>query len=159
MKIVYHCYGGTHSSVLAAALHTGKLNGCLPVTWQHLFRLPYFDRVDKKNSGKIYYIGRDEAGNEVYIMGCRNAGHIVETVIYQLETVIPMDTAELLLVSTIPCLNTLMRIGGFLSRQVGLTTTGRIFLLYGTRQALPKIIKLVREVKKKKLNLSCQDRI
>jgi hypothetical protein len=36
MKIIYHCYGGTHSSVIAAAIHLGLLpedrvpggNGC-----------------------------------------------------------------------------------------------------------------------------------
>jgi xylulokinase len=50
MKIIYHCYGGSHSSVLAAAIHTGRLNPERLPTGEELMALPYFTQ-----SGTPYF--------------------------------------------------------------------------------------------------------
>ena len=150
MKIIYHCYGGTHSSVLAAALDTGILNMHKPLTWQDLFACPYFDTVDKRDTGKINYMGENASGDDVYTMGCKNAGFIVENVVKELGKVTQLDTSELIMVNTIPCLNNLMRLGGLLSRQLGLITAGRFFLFHGSQLAYPKIKQTVLQVNKMK---------
>ena len=132
-------------------MDTGILNMHNPLTWQDLFTCPYFDTVDKKDTGKINYMGKNATGDDVYIMGCKNAGSIVETVVNELEKVVHFNTSELLMVNTVPCLNNWMRLGGFLSRQLGLVKAGRFFLFHGSKQAYPKIKLKVLQVKIMKL--------
>ena len=44
MKIIYHCYGGSHSSVIAAALHLGLLAKDRIPNETELMAIPYFDK-------------------------------------------------------------------------------------------------------------------
>ena len=45
MKIIYHCFGGSHSSVSAAALHLGLLDRQRTPTEEELVRIPYYDKT------------------------------------------------------------------------------------------------------------------
>jgi len=47
-------------------------------------------------------------------------------------------------IDTLTVVNIWMRIGGFLSRAVGLTRLGRPLVIYGTRRAFPLLVALVR---------------
>ncbi|HWJ02080.1 MAG TPA: DUF3189 family protein, partial [Verrucomicrobiae bacterium] len=48
MKIIYNCYGGSHSSVTAAAIHLGLVDcGKVPCA-RELWKLPYYDSQVKK---------------------------------------------------------------------------------------------------------------
>ncbi len=138
MKVIYHCYGGTHSSVLAAAMHLGLLEG-KNLSAPELFSCPLFDRLEHKKIGTINRMGRDSRGHEVYVMGCKNAGPLIEKILPEFCKILGADPRDILLVSTIPCLNIPLRIGGYLSRQAGLTAPGRFFLLLGARRSLPAI--------------------
>ena len=52
--VIYHCFGGTHSSIIAANLHLGRLPWQNNVSASQLFSLPYFDQLDSKQAGLIY---------------------------------------------------------------------------------------------------------
>ena len=54
MIIIYHCYGGTHSSVMAASLHLGLLPQDKKPTGKELLALPYFDQQSGADFGKIF---------------------------------------------------------------------------------------------------------
>lgn len=149
MKIIYHCYGGTHSSVLAAALHLDILDGEKFPSFRELLSCPYFDKVKSKDVGKIFFMGKDKKGHEVFVMGCRNAGPLVETVLKDFGSIMNIDPGEVILASTMPCLNILMKLGGLLSRSLNLVTAGRIFLFPGCMLAYGKIKKVVEQVKSK----------
>ncbi len=149
MKIIYHCYGGTHSSVMAAALHLGIFDQEKFPSFRELLSCPYFDKVKNKDVGKIFFMGKDEKGHEVFVMGCRNAGQLVETVLKDFSSIMNINPGEVILASTMPCLNILIRLGGLLSRSLNLVTAGRIFLLPGCMLAYSKIKKVVGEVKSK----------
>ena len=69
VKVIYHCYGRAHSSVVAAHLHLGNLPMAGPVSIEQLIGLAEFDRADPSQWGIPYLMGRDERGNEVYILG------------------------------------------------------------------------------------------
>ena len=69
MKVIYHCYGRAHSSVVAAHLHLGSLPMAGPVNIRQLLGLAEFDRADPSQWGIPHFMGRDEQGNEVYILG------------------------------------------------------------------------------------------
>ncbi len=152
MEVIYHCFGGTHSSVLCAALHLGIISNQHLPSFKELMDCPYFDKVPSSEAGIIHFIGYDTGGNAIYVLGCRGCGPIVEKVIQQIMHILRVTPDKILLVYTTPCLNRLLRIGGFLSRGLGLVTPGRILLYHGTRLAFADYKDLVHAVKAR-LNL------
>ncbi|MDO9535774.1 MAG: DUF3189 family protein [Bacillota bacterium] len=147
MKIIYHCYGGTHSSVMAASIHLGILDSRKRPSKKELLACPYFDEVDGKDSGRINFVGRDENNNEIYVMGCKGAGKIIDTFVEDLTRIMGNDAYDIVMADTKPCLNIVMKFGGFLSRRLSLLGIGRVFLYFGSRIAFEKIRTLVEQVK------------
>ena len=147
-KIIYHCYGGAHSSVTAAAIHLGQLRTDKIPTAQELMSLALFDRQTNDGHGQLHFFGFDEWGNQVYSVGCRSMG---QTMVKILRRVARMLGAadELVFVDTLHCVSLKMRLGGYLSRRWGLITLGRPLVIQGTREAFSQIVELVREVKHK----------
>ena len=139
MKVIYHCYGGTHSSVLAAAIHVGLLEGKNNLSARELFSCPLFDRLEHSQIGTINRMGKDSQGHEIYVMGCKNAGSLVEKILPEFCRILSIEPNSILLVCTIPCLNIFLRIGGYLSRRTKLVTLGRYFLLLGARRSMHTI--------------------
>lgn len=147
MIIIYHCYGGTHSSVMAASLHLGLLERNRKPTKEELSGLPYFDRQSDEDFGEFYFMGKDEKDSDVFIMGCKNAGFIVERALKNFCKIKGIERDEIIIVDTVPCLNILMKVGGFISRSLHLVTLGRLFLIPGCQIAFNKITSVVERVK------------
>ena len=147
MKLIYHCFGGTHSSVLCAALHLGMITDQQLPDYGDLMDLPYFDKVPSTDVGNIFRMGQDEQENEVYILGCRNCGPMVEKTTREMNRLLGITQNEVVMVNTTSSLNITIKIGGYLSRRLGLTGIGRILLCRGIRRAFPNFIKLVHSVK------------
>ena len=147
MKIVYHCYGGSHSSVTAAAIHLGYLASDKKPTPHTLMEIPFFDKQTDKDHGKFKFMGRDELGNEVYICGCRGLGKKVEKSLQGIAKIIDTPLDDIIYVDTLKGVNFLMRIGGFLSRRLRLVRLGRPIVLKGTVTAFNNFVNMVEEVK------------
>lgn len=147
MKIIYHCFGGTHSSVLCAALHLGMISDQQIPGYRELMECPYFDKVPSSQVGVIHYMGRDTRENDVYVLGCRSCGPIVEKVTAEMNSLLNIAPHEVSMVDTAPCLNILLKLGGFISRGLGLVSCGRILLYPGVRLAFNNFKGLVRRVK------------
>jgi len=148
LKVIYYCYGGTHSSPIAAALHTGLLSLDKPPTLSEIRHLPWFDNVTTAQRGQLFLVGRDQQGNFVYVCGRgREKRGITQAIIsgFRLAGGNPED---LLFIDTLPAVNVLMRVGGYLSRRLGLVSIGRPLVLYGAKLALPKLVAIVSEVKR-----------
>lgn len=146
MKVIYHCFGGSHSSVLAANIHVGNLSSQRFPTYKELFNLPYFDRTTNDDFGIIKLVGFDEWGNQVYSLGQMHLGRRFHPVIESLITI--TGTREhIVLMGTMPHVNVLMMAGGNLSRKRSLPEMGRPILYLGTRLAYPSLLKVVRRVK------------
>ncbi|MGB4505041.1 MAG: DUF3189 family protein [Syntrophaceticus sp.] len=144
-KIVYHCYGGSHSSVTAAGIHLGILPQERTATAAELLRVPHYDYHGSVTHGRFRFIGRDIYGNEVFVLGKRTAGPDVTILLYRIaelvgcgDEICPVDT-------TFP-INPLMVIGGFLSRRLNLVSLGRPIVLYGTQIAYPYLVKIAGDV-------------
>jgi len=144
MEIIYHCYGGTHSSVLAAARHTGLVMNNKSVNSQ-LFQIPFFDCQDRTNQGYLYFFAKDENGNRVYVIGRRWCHEALSLVLGGAKGE-PLPS-ELLLINTFCCVPWLLRLAGYLSRRLGLSRFTRPLLLLGMRQADGCIRELVFRVK------------
>jgi len=147
LHIVYTCFGGTHSSPVAAAIHLGKLPRDRLPTPQELLATPRFDTVHPKHRGQLAFAGLDKDGHRVYVLG--RGGLSADAVRSLLETaclLIGGRPARVLVCDTLPCVNFCMRIGGWLSREAGLVGIGRPIVTWGTLRAYPRIVRLVREV-------------
>jgi len=143
MKVIYHCFGGSHSSITAAAIHLGLLpRDRLPAAAE-LMSLPYFDARSRGEEGEIKYLGTDPFNNDVYAAGKKNLGARFEALLYDLTTALGLPRQGLLLLNTSPFVNPLMVLGGFTSRRLGMTTPGRPLVLLGSRRAYFSLVAFV----------------
>lgn len=148
-KIIYHCFGGAHSSLVAANIHVGRLSFDRPPTWEELMALPGYEQRTAKDHGHIFYVGNDEYGNEVYVLGRRNYSSVARRAIYGIARVIGLKAGEVVMIDAMPCVNWLMVIGGYLSRRCGLVRIGRPIVVAGTRRAFYYLCALALSVKER----------
>ncbi|HEX3030904.1 MAG TPA: DUF3189 family protein [Bacillota bacterium] len=146
MKIVYHCYGGAHSSVVAAAVHLGRIPLDRLPGIKEIEALPLFDRPVAEDHGLIRFMGRDEYANDIFTLGCRNGGRQMESVLRGLAELIgPPDSFAM--VDALPYVNWLMMLGGASSRRYGLTRFGRPIVAMGVQHFYWDIVNVVKRVK------------
>ncbi|MFY9175416.1 MAG: DUF3189 family protein [Peptococcia bacterium] len=151
MKFIYHCFGGSHSSITAAAIHLGLLPDNRPAQDIELLSVPLYDSQVGIDHGRIRFMGWDEKGNEIYITSKRNLhdkyGRIMQQILQLAEG--EELLSEVVFINTMPYVNLFMVIGGFLSRRWGSCRLGRRIVCYGTRQSYYKFAQLVRQLKEK----------
>lgn len=146
MRIVYTCYGGTHSSPVAAAVHLGQLPRDRIPSPSELLSLLLFDRTTSRQHGTIRPMGTDRLGHSIYVLGRGQGG---ESIIRAVRSGIQLSGGQdddVLFVNTLVAVNLWMRIGGFLSRALGWVKLGRPLVIYGTRRAFPNLVRLVEAV-------------
>ncbi len=148
MKIIYHCYGGAHSSVIAAAIHLNKLPANKRPLAEDILQCSYFDAAATEDRGAIYYLGKDEGGHDIYKMGCGQAGSIVEKFASGILKIYDKPSNDFYMANTLVCVNNLMRVGGFLSRSLKFISLGRPLVVKGTLKAYPSLVEFVLNVKK-----------
>lgn len=140
--MIYHCFGGSHSSVTCAGIHLGILpRDRIPVASEFM-QVPHFDCYEKITHGHFRFIGCTLGGEQIYVLGKRTLGpritHLLSRVAAVFEAsdrIYPVDTSRLI--------NLVMIIGGFLSRAIGLVTIGRPIAIFGTQLAYTKYLRLV----------------
>jgi hypothetical protein len=145
LKIVYHCYGGAHASPTAAAIHLGILSNNRLPSWNDFKKIPYFDCITNKDHGKLIFIGKDERGNEVYILGRRNSVQLVIHIIQEFLKLSGADYSQYYFVDCVQLYNPLMVTGGFSSRAMGWVKLGRPLVTLGTIFSFPILVAKVRE--------------
>ncbi|ACB85206.1 DUF3189 family protein [Natranaerobius thermophilus] len=151
MKIVYHCFGGTHSSVIAAAIHVGLLpQGSIPDI-DELDSIRIFDSPKNIIPGRLHFFGEDEQQNEIYSCGMKNNSHVVKNAIIDVMEKYGLDSGELKFVNTLPCVNLMMRIGGYTSQRLNLTSIGRPLVIRGSLKAYQDIEKTVHNTRQELL--------
>lgn len=151
MKIIYHCFGGSHSSVLAAALHLGLIEKNHLPSMEEMLALPYFDKTSKKDFGSIRFMGVDEFNNEVYVLGKKNVGRRYDNMLKGVASLLGKKD-ELVFVDCMTRVNIGMKLGGFTSRRMGWVSLGRPVLGRSTRKAFLDLVNLVEITRLKVIN-------
>ena len=146
MKIIYHCFGGTHSSVTAACIHLGLLPRDRLPKYDELIRITLFDRRDVSTIGKIVFMGKDDLGNEVYVVGRQSRPKLLYHVVEGLTDLFGIHREKIMLIDVSSYVNFLMRTGGFMSRRMGLVLLGRPIVTWGTLNNYKKIVSMVEKV-------------
>lgn len=147
MRIIYNCFGGSHSSVTAAAIHLQLLPETRIAAAKEFLSLPYYDAQVAADHGRIRFIGWDKDGNEIYISSKRNLRGNYGKIMDAVRRLIGAEDEKIIFIDTMPYVNIWMMIGGFLSRRWGWSDVGRAIVIYGTRQSYLRFCHLVQLVK------------
>lgn len=147
MIVIYHDVGGAHSSATAANIHINKLPMDRIPSPEEILALPTFDKIEKKDIGRLLYIGEDEFGAKVYTLSRQYKPNLVIPAIADMYNLLNGSLQGFFLADTSPSVNNLMRIGGFSSRRLGFVTFGRPIVTKGTQQAYSQIVDIVRKAK------------
>lgn len=148
MKVIYHCYGGTHSSITAASIHIGFFPAERIPDKEAFLRIPLYDRQEADEHGRMFFIGEDEYGNEVHIVARRNRPEVLENLFASLAAMFDIPRDDYMLVNVMARVNLTMKLGGFLSRRWGFIRLGRPIVMRGTQAAFFKVSALVKDVKR-----------
>lgn len=142
--VVYCCYGSSHTSVVAAAIHVGRLDPTSLPTRDTVLGLPRFDRVGRSELGRLFPAGRGPAGEEVYFAGFGPGRRLVHRAALDLLAAAEVPRGQVLLVDALSRADWLVRLGGTLSRGLGLVGVGRPLVAAGIRRVYPALADLVR---------------
>lgn len=112
-------------------------------TTEEILRVPYFDRMTAAQRGIALPAGVDKLGRQIFVLGRGKEKQGIEAALRSGWRMAGMDDSSLLFVDTLPCVNILMRVGGFLSRAAGWVTLGRPIVVRGTQMAYRNLCRLV----------------
>jgi len=145
MIIIYNCYGGTHSSILASAIHLKKLPKDRIPSSEEILALEYFNKLTYKDMGRLIFQGTDPEGNRIYTIGRGTSKALVPAMI-NLALELSKDkgiSEKYLFINCSPTVHPLMTVGGFFSRGLHIDPIGVPLLVNGVRLTYYNITKLV----------------
>jgi len=150
MIFIYHDFAGTHSTSLAAAHHLKLLTPAKgKLTREEILAVPYFNKLTKKDVGKLIFHGKDEEGNEVYTLARRRfkeAAPLLLDFYLLLENKYEFKD-KLILSNTSPTVPLAMTFGGLFSRGLKIDWIGVPLLIKGAQQSSELVSKLVDHTK------------
>jgi hypothetical protein len=145
MIFIYNCYGGTHSSSLAAAIHLKKLPTDRIPTTKEILDTDRFNKLTYKDMGSIIYRGTDEDGNKVFTLGRGTSKALVPS-LQNLITILQKDCGlkeKIIMSNMSPTVPPAMTMGGFFSRGLKINFIGVPLLVIGAKQRYKMVINLV----------------
>ena len=145
MLVIYYCYGGTHSSPVAAALTPAFSAERIP-TRKELLQLPWFDRSRRTSGASCSSWGKDRRQCHLHLRQGKERDGIAQA-IKSGFSLSGGDSQELFFVDTMPAVNLVMRVGGYLSRHLGLVALGRPLAILGAQLAFPQLLRIVQAAK------------
>lgn len=150
MIFIYHDFGGTHTTSLAAAYHLKQITSSSQVlSKEEILSIPYFNQLTKKDAGRIIFHGIDDEGHPVYTVGRRTSKQVVPALIglsdifkrrYHIDE-------KIIFSNTSPTVPLAMTLGGFFSRGLGIDSIGVPLLVKGAQQCCLHIYQLVEQTK------------
>ncbi|RXJ00719.1 DUF3189 family protein [Anaerobacillus alkaliphilus] len=149
MIYIYNCYGGTHSSALAAAYHLNKLPKDRLPTKEEILNIDIFNKLTTKDMGRIIFHGKDEEGHKVYTLG-RGKSKALVPALKELLFLVNDDhpqTDKVILSNASPTVPMAMTFGGLFSRRFHIDFIGIPLLIKGAHQTYHNIVSLVEKTK------------
>lgn len=146
MIFIYHDYGGTHTTSIAASIHIGLLPKDRVPTKNEILNTPYFDKLSYKDMGSLILRGTDRWGNKVFTVG-KGTSKALLPAMQNLTSILKNEWGgkdEVVFINTSPTVPFVMTMGGFTSRALKIKFIGRPLLVAGTKQTYFKIVNLVK---------------
>jgi hypothetical protein len=136
--VIYACYAGTHSSILAASVHLGIVDNGTPIC-----DLPYFDRRRTAEIGVPVFMGKDCSGAEVYALGTGWLSAPLERAVCDLIE-LSCPNVSVCICSVRGLLDFRARVGGFASRRCSLVFPGRNLIAGSLIRKVPQMRRAAR---------------
>lgn len=149
MIYIYNCYGGTHSSSVAAAIHLGKIRTDRIPSKEDILGIDYFNTLTYQDRGKIVFHGKDSEGDSVYTVGRGTCKYLVPSLV-DLVSVIQLQREhkeQVIFSNTSPTVPLAMTFGGFFSRACKIDVIGVPLLVKGVKQSFSVVKQLVEHTK------------
>lgn len=119
-------------------------------TKEEILSTPYYDQLPKESRGVLIYMGTDENLRKVYALGMgpyrTEYTKIAYNFVFQLAD---KNKKDIQIINVVPLLSLSVKLGGFMSRGVGLIKLGRPLTILGIQKRYNLFIKLVEDVKKR----------
>ncbi|AEE97142.1 DUF3189 family protein [Mahella australiensis] len=147
MKLIYTCYGGSHSSVTAAAIHLGYLPRKGMPTYGQFRAIPFYDEMDEDQLGKWVFMGTDEFNNDIYICGVKGDKDLAINAVYSYLNISGITADHIIMVDALITLHPLTSIGGYMSRHLRWVKLGRPLSIEGIMRTYGQFVELVDKVK------------
>ncbi|MFU0799194.1 MAG: DUF3189 domain-containing protein [Xylanivirga thermophila] len=147
MKIVYHCFGGAHTSITCAAIHLNFLPHDRIPRFNEFKAVPFYDKMDKEDVGMPLYMGQDDLGYDIYVMGMSGGKDVVIPAIKSYLNASYVDAKDIIFINALVKLHPITSLGGVASRKYGLVSIGRPMTIWGIRLTYPVLLDLVLKVK------------
>lgn len=141
MIVIYHCYGAAHSSVLSAAIHLGYLPEDRIPKIEEILKIQYFILPSTGEIGIPFYYGSDSSGNMIYCQGMGGLDGVIKQLLKDVMGEYNIPEESVITVNSLKKVNILVRIGGFLSRKLGLIFPGRLIAAFGLKMGLQAVFK------------------
>ncbi|NPV71363.1 MAG: DUF3189 family protein [Firmicutes bacterium] len=139
--VFYHCYGSAHSSVATAAIHLGLLPASRVPAVRELLALRWFDRVRHDQIGTPVYLGEDQTAARVFVLGLGPSRSAARRFVSEATSLCGLD-GRVSFVDCLPLAGGLVRVGGFLSRRLGVVRAGRFLAAVGVRRQYWRFVSL-----------------
>lgn len=104
--------------------------------------IPYYDKTSDSDFGSIRFMGTDEFGNDIYVLGKKSLGNRFSSILMGVAEILGKQD-DLIVVNCMDLVNWSMKLGGFTSRRLGLVALGRPVVSWGTRKAFSQLVNLV----------------
>ena len=89
------------------------------------------------------FMGNDDKGNKVYIVGQRSLANSFEKLVHDYLKITGCDEKPIL-INTLSGVNMAMRPGGYVSRKLGYIKIGRPLVIWGTKKAFNNFVKIAK---------------
>ncbi len=152
--VIFHCYGGAHSSVTSAGIYLGLLpRNRVPGTGE-LLTVPHYDGEEPITHGHFRFMGRDQTSRAVFVLGKGMMGPQTNRLMAVVAGIYGC-AGNLFSIDTTAFVNTLMVIGGYTSRVLKLVCLGRPIVVLGTKLAYFNFVELAHGAGQK-LHANCR---
>lgn len=98
---------------------------------REILSLPHFDCLPAADLGRVFRYGRDAANNNIYIASLGPDRKATSSALRLFFVAAGLNEEHLLIVDALQCVTAPIRVGGFLSRRLGLICLGRPLCAYG----------------------------
>lgn len=148
LKVIYSCYWGSYLAVVAASLHLGFI-GNDKFKGNDILTLQLFNNIKDDELGELIFLGIDDKGRDIYVIGSKNSGKILEKTLKGIAEIYGFRTDSVFFIDLNPYYNNLTLLGILLIRRLGLVKIGIKLVLRGiakTYDNLKKTVQSVRDV-------------
>ena len=152
--MIYHCYGGAHSSVTTSGIYLGLLPRDRVPSTGEILTVPHYDGNESITHGHFRFMGRDNDDRAVFALGKGSLGPRVNHLLNIIAGIYGC-AGNIFSVDTTAPVNLLMVFGGYVSRVLKVVCLGRPFVVLGTKLAYFSFVRLASE-SEERLQQNCR---